>query len=121
MRISDWSSDVCSSDLFPDNHTTIHGVIGEMISTNDSPPGVWCQLGDGEYLPSVHTDCCNRDSTAPSFLCCEYCRAIRSEERRVGKECAVRVDLGGRRILKKKKNKCRKSYDNTSRTNTKSK
>src|SRR3546814_20848739 len=105
MRISDWSSDVCSSDLFPDNHTTIHGVIGEMISTNDSPPGVWCQLGDGEYLPSVHTDCCNRDSTAPSFLCCEYCRAIyrsisdtgivcwihdrigRSEERRVGKEC----------------------------------
>src|SRR3546814_13697082 len=29
--------------------------------------------------------------------------AIRSEERRVGKECAVRVDLGGRRIIKKKK------------------
>src|SRR3546814_17156397 len=29
----------------------------------------------------------------------------RSEERRVGKECAVRVDLGGRRIIKKKKKK----------------
>src|SRR3546814_17001236 len=27
----------------------------------------------------------------------------RSEERRVGKECVVRVDLGGRRILKKKR------------------
>src|SRR3546814_6104819 len=26
----------------------------------------------------------------------------RSEERRVGKECVVRVDLGGRRIIKKK-------------------
>src|SRR3546814_12887258 len=26
----------------------------------------------------------------------------RSEERRVGKECSVRVDLGGRRIIKKK-------------------
>src|SRR3546814_14435816 len=26
----------------------------------------------------------------------------RSEESRVGKECAVRVDLGGRRIIKKK-------------------
>src|SRR3546814_14479426 len=25
---------------------------------------------------------------------------FRSEERRVGKECAVRVDLGGRRIIK---------------------
>src|SRR3546814_8462983 len=29
--------------------------------------------------------------------------AARSEERRVGKECVVRVDLGGRRIIKKKK------------------
>src|SRR3546814_11844294 len=27
----------------------------------------------------------------------------RSEERRVGKECVVRVDLGGRRIIKKQK------------------
>src|SRR3546814_16490315 len=29
----------------------------------------------------------------------------RSEERRVGKECVVRVDLGGRLIIKKKKKK----------------
>src|SRR3546814_17785698 len=29
----------------------------------------------------------------------------RSEERRVGKECGVRVDPGGRRIIKKKKKK----------------
>src|SRR3546814_15686677 len=28
----------------------------------------------------------------------------RSEERRVGKECVVRVDLGGRRIINKKNN-----------------
>src|SRR3546814_13278891 len=28
--------------------------------------------------------------------------ATRSEERRVGKECVIRVDLGGRRIIKKK-------------------
>src|SRR3546814_19159363 len=28
----------------------------------------------------------------------------RSEERRVGKECVISVDLGGRRIIKKKKN-----------------
>src|SRR3546814_12429327 len=32
-------------------------------------------------------------------------RAPRSEERRVGKEVSVRVDLGGRRIIKKKKKK----------------
>src|SRR3546814_16501352 len=30
---------------------------------------------------------------------------LRSEERRVGKECSVRVDIGGRRIIKKKKKK----------------
>src|SRR3546814_19390115 len=30
---------------------------------------------------------------------------VRSEERRVGKEVSVRVDLGGRRFLKKKKKK----------------
>src|SRR3546814_14406417 len=35
---------------------------------------------------------------------------FRSEERRVGKECSVRVDLGGRRrIKKKKKSKYRKN------------
>src|SRR3546814_15850446 len=28
--------------------------------------------------------------------------ALRSEERRVGKECVIRVDRGGRRIIKKK-------------------
>src|SRR6056300_305704 len=30
---------------------------------------------------------------------------LRSEERRVGKECKISVDLGGRRIIKKKKKK----------------
>src|SRR3546814_11651304 len=32
---------------------------------------------------------------------------VRSEERRVGKECVIRVDLGGRRIIKKKTTKIR--------------
>src|SRR3546814_13272902 len=36
----------------------------------------------------------------PSEFCLE-----RSEERRVGKEVSVRLDLGGRRIIKKKKKK----------------
>ena len=30
-------------------------------------------------------------------------KSVRSEERRVGKSVSVRVDLGGRRIIKKKK------------------
>src|SRR3546814_13662746 len=33
---------------------------------------------------------------------CEYYALERSEERRVGKSVSVRVDLGGRRLIKKK-------------------
>src|SRR3546814_12382656 len=44
--------------------------------------------------------------------------AVRSEERRVGKECSVRVDLGGRRIIKnKKKKKDMLIYDHNTRLN----
>src|SRR3546814_4729438 len=37
------------------------------------------------------------------------CSRTRSEERRVGKSVSVRVDLGGRRIIKKKKKRTIKS------------
>src|SRR3546814_20862084 len=37
---------------------------------------------------------------------------LRSEERRVGKECVIRVDLGGRRSIKKKNTKWRTSRMN---------
>src|SRR3546814_15245494 len=36
------------------------------------------------------------------FVMFQFCR---SEERRVGKECVISVDLGGRRIITKKKNR----------------
>src|SRR6184192_2392495 len=39
----------------------------------------------------------------PNFAVSLAIRRWRSEERRVGKECNRRVDLGGRRIIKKKK------------------
>src|SRR3546814_4802457 len=67
MRISDWSSDVCSSDLRP------------------APEG---------GRPSSPARIA---SPSPSS------QSGRSEERRVGKSVSVRVDLGGRRIIKKKK------------------
>src|SRR3546814_3732265 len=58
MRISDWSSDVCSSDL----------------ESKDAPHGnswVVAQARDGRGICSTGTFCAGR----------------RSEERRVGKEC----------------------------------
>src|SRR3546814_11497316 len=69
MRISDWSSDVCSSDL----------------------------------------SICPLCSNGMRFFEVTWTSSSRSEERRVGKSVSVRVDLGGRRIIKKKKK--RKIYD----------
>src|SRR3546814_7532580 len=62
MRISDWSSDVCSSDL----------TMGRGLG--------WfpvCTLKSGQLVPR----CCKGDGAMPSIA------AQRSEERRVGKEC----------------------------------
>src|SRR3546814_15979604 len=76
MRISDWSSDVCSSDLL----TRIPGF--------GRPRRTWARCPIWGSAP------CRQ-----SFQVHE-----RSEERRVGKSVSVRVDLGGRRIIKKKTN-----------------
>src|SRR3546814_4192206 len=89
MRISDWSSDVCSSDL--------------------RCPIYCCRtVGSDRW----DTDAIRRHSWAHDELCPALSRSIsasddrfRSEERRVGKECVVRVDLGGRRIIKKKRHR----------------
>src|SRR3546814_12903802 len=76
MRISDWSSDVCSSDLAP----TVPEIEGA-IALGGLQPSVRDRLHDIGAVGIIG----------------------RSEERRVGKSVSVRVDLGGRRIIKKKK------------------
>src|SRR3546814_2186416 len=83
MRISDWSSDVCSSDLIVDHHTYVFlgdGCLMEGISHEvASLAGTW-RLGklicfwDDNHI-SIDGD------TAGWFT------DDRSEERRVGKEC----------------------------------
>src|SRR3546814_14087388 len=74
MRISDWSSDVCSSDL-----------LGRRVHVIT-------------LQPREHRLCTHRRLAVSGFA-----RWWRSEERRVGKSVSVRVDLGVRRIIKKKK------------------
>src|SRR3546814_1023183 len=78
MRISDWSSDVCSSDLIA---ITLPVIVG-------SP---FC-FGYGPTTPCP----CNNDSPTGSQSGCLsslgvggklFATGIRSEERRVGKEC----------------------------------
>src|SRR3712207_9269273 len=77
----DWSSDVCSSDL----------VLARAPST-------YFML-TGTSTLSTSTPYSGRENSAMYLV--TFSGFTRSEERRVGKS----VDLGGRRIIKKKKNK----------------
>src|SRR3546814_11682527 len=102
MRISDWSSDVCSSDLtarspsFASIHTgrANHSIPARSISRST------CR-GLGAKLigsPSVL-----RKTISPDRAWSK--NRIASDRKSVvaGKSVSVRVDIGGRRIIKKKK------------------
>src|SRR3546814_16920707 len=111
MRISDWSSDVCSSDLGRRLSTkrileivTEHGV--------ETPDRGLVKLPAGRLAASTlnrhmrqrgyDTERMTREPAAVRY------QAERAKDRKSvvsGKSVSVRVDLGGRRILKKKKKK----------------
>src|SRR3546814_13901408 len=114
MRISDWSSDVCSSDLpkieehLEKNQEVLVQVTKESIGTKG--PRVTQQLSlpgrFSVFMPEVdHVGVSRKieDRSERSRL-----KGIISDLDRksvvTGKRVSVRVDLGGRRILKKKKN-----------------
>src|SRR3546814_14413617 len=87
MRISDWSSDVCSSDLTPDAEPVGFAAIAfgkqgshELNYSSDIDPIL---LFDPETLP-------HRAREEPDEAAVRIARRVldlRSEERRVGKEC----------------------------------
>src|SRR3546814_14263518 len=83
LRISDWSSDVCSSDLW-------FASIGFCT---------WNPLRKPMEANHEH----DRLRPDPAAAHTAGQRNQRSEERRVGKDVSVRVDLGGRRIIKQNK------------------
>src|SRR3546814_11368087 len=112
MRFSDWSSDVCSSDLtsltaatLPEGqpHPALYDALSALLDAIAVAPSArqWAaalaryellllaELGFGLAL-----DACAATGGTEDLA--------RSEERRVGKSGSVRVDLGGRRIIKKK-------------------
>src|SRR3546814_16643633 len=97
MRISDWSSDVCSSDLLDAFER-----IGARIS-------VACNSAIAERYPELVADIVAKgheiiahstdmNGTIASTLPVEDRKSVVS-----GKSVSVRVKLGGRRIIKKKK------------------
>src|SRR3546814_15037689 len=102
MRISDWSSDVCSSDLFGDDgRSDLRG--GGRDQGRLFPPfrvegGAGGRRGRGLDRPRAPDV---RDAAA-----CEARRSARSTADRKsvveGTSLLVSVNLGGRRIIKKK-------------------
>src|SRR3546814_15862539 len=112
MRISDWSSDVCSSDLHGRliAATTIAGGAGlgaggfrtETQAVCGVEPSQAAAAGaDGVYVHHRRADLiAGNEAFRPDER-----PALARKSRVEGQEVAVRVGLGGRRFIKKKKKK----------------
>src|SRR3546814_13690371 len=114
MRISDWSSDVCSSDLnaaalFRSSRSPYANSLGSLRRSlprrrGRRPRSNWNRRNKrGRIFRAPHP---------------QYDPSCQTDRKSVveGKSVSVRVDLGGRRIIKKKKTK---TY--TNQTNQKNK
>src|SRR3546814_17172675 len=109
MRISDWSSDVCSSDLIqrsfavnPFTLQTIQGVtykcvryLGPGSGTTDVWECVEENADDEEPDEREEPYCGSAHSTNPDLGAQPGARVSRSDERRVGKEWASTVKSRG--------------------------
>src|SRR3546814_17194718 len=90
MRISDWSSDVCSSDLF--NKTRLRPDAQTIL---DWATNILKKYPDMKVEVAGHTDSVGSDSynqklsegRAQSVIKYFVDHRVRSEERRLGKEC----------------------------------
>src|SRR3546814_14498699 len=94
MRISDWSSDVCSSDLLPSRPAPTHYfffLLHRAASAQESRDCCCHKSGNHRPLTSITGE---RSASVtfglvdrPSLPVCLGTGSSRSEERRVGKEC----------------------------------
>src|SRR3546814_14014644 len=111
MRISDWSSDVCSSDLVGCSNLLqelFPGVVGdvEFVDAIDAAApsfmeGLLARRSPrGRRRGSQSRDRCGPHAVSPTV---RFRGALDRKSGVSGKGVAVRVDLGGRRPIQKKK------------------
>src|SRR3546814_14819961 len=86
MRISDWSSDVCSSDL-PAFVKPVIGTHGRKLSLKQSEHGTVVIGGGFEGRADLATGDSDLSFAGVAQNLANAVRLFRSEERRVGKEC----------------------------------
>src|SRR3546814_11250030 len=93
---------IVSSDIL---HKTEIGGVKLAITSPEDAAAEAGQMAEriARAAPDARLDGFLLSEMAPPGV--ELILGTRSEERRVGKEWSVRVDLGGRRIIKKKKKK----------------
>src|SRR3546814_14682226 len=90
MRISDWSSDVCSSDLCGEQNGTSHPAEEAFIlcDHSTSPNIEWAGCGRARVPASREAEAKKSGVVPPvGSGTAGRARVWRSEERRVGKEC----------------------------------
>src|SRR3546814_20605596 len=87
MRISDWSSDVCSSDLCLDQLSKDLGEANDAVNNAIHVPlTLWQRAALISFTYTVGQSNLKSSTLAKEFNQKQY-EAGRSEERRVGKEC----------------------------------
>src|SRR3546814_12521960 len=114
MRISDWSSDVCSSDL-PFRPVVVNEFSRwanlQLTSAHpeQTPPG--CGATDAQKPATSGDMRATVPAAAPELTTAVREAAAHSDRKSVveGKSVSVRVDHGGRRISKKKSTNSKKS------------
>src|SRR3546814_13948054 len=105
MRISDWSSDVCSSDLATasaarDQHAHLRGLHRRELERITTGRG--CGIRFKESRKADMSSSAAAPSSSPRTRRPRPCRSDRKSVVE-GKSVYTRVDLGGRRIITKKK------------------
>src|SRR3546814_11644259 len=100
MRISDWSSDVCSSDLFLDAH---HQLCARVLLFRREDGKIEYRRNRYRAMPDIAAQVMagTPDTTRGHGISITL-SAIDRKSGVSGKSVAVRVDLGGRRSIKKK-------------------
>src|SRR3546814_15945424 len=118
MRISDWSSDVCSSDLHPkvrrwlDRHTRfVFHFVPTSCSWLNAVEGFFAKLSKRRLKRGIFRSLVDLQAAINRFVAEHNTDPKRSEERRVGKECVSTCRSRWSPYHKKKKHNNRISAD----------